>query len=82
MTQDLEKIFALARQNAEAVAQISNATQQQQSSSDQLASAMSAVLDVTQQTLASSKQMASSSGDLAALARDLKGVVERFRVEG
>ena len=60
--------------------EISLATQQQQTGTDQLAAAMGDILRVTEQNAAATKQMAAANSDLSTLARDLKRVVERFHV--
>ncbi len=77
----LESILALARDTAQAASAISQATDQQRQSSDQLAEAMTEVLRVAEQSLQSAQQIAGSSGDLANLAREMKEMVERFRLE-
>jgi methyl-accepting chemotaxis protein len=76
----LNQILELARSTSEAVRAISLATQQQQSGTDQLAEAMADILRVTQQSSAATRQMSSANLDLAALAKDLKAVVDRFQV--
>jgi methyl-accepting chemotaxis protein len=63
------------------VRSISLATQQQQTGTDQLAAAMGDILRVTEQNAVATKQMVVANSDLSTLARDLKSVVERFRVE-
>jgi methyl-accepting chemotaxis protein len=76
----LERILTLASDTSLSATAISQATQQQQTSSGQLAEAMTRVLEVTDQNVSSTKQVATSSSDLASLARELKVVVERFRL--
>jgi methyl-accepting chemotaxis protein len=80
VSEQLERIVTLARETSQAASTISQATQQQQTSSGQLAEAMSRVLAVTDQTASSTRQVADSTTDLASLARELKTVVERFKV--
>jgi methyl-accepting chemotaxis protein len=80
--QSLGLILELARQTSHAVRSISLATQQQQMGTDQLASAMGDILRVTEQNGDATKQMVTANTDLSTLARDLKAVVQRFRVSG
>jgi methyl-accepting chemotaxis protein len=80
VSEQLERIVVLARETSMAATTISQATQQQQNSSGQLVEAMTRVLQVTDQTVSSTRQVAESTTDLAGLARELKSVVERFRV--
>src|SRR6185295_2748064 len=77
----LEKIVELAQTTAESATTINFATQQQRSSSAQLAETMQSILEVTQTTEAATKNVSSSSADLAQLARQLKGAVQRFKVQ-
>ena len=57
------------------------ATQQQQGGTDLLAEAMADILRITQQSHNATKQVISANGDLSTLARDLRGVVERFQID-
>ncbi|HLL84846.1 MAG TPA: HAMP domain-containing methyl-accepting chemotaxis protein, partial [Longimicrobium sp.] len=81
VSESLKEIVQLAGQTSDAVRSISLATQQQQTGTDQLAEAMADILRVTQQSLAATKQVTSANVDLSSLAKDLKAVVERFRIE-
>ena len=78
--QSLGLILELARQTSHAVRSISLATQQQQTGTDQLAAAMGDILRVTEENAEATQQMVAANTDLSALARDLKGTVQRFRV--
>jgi methyl-accepting chemotaxis protein len=78
--QSLGLILELARQTSHAVRSISLATQQQQTGTDQLATAMGDILRVTEENAEATQQMVAANTDLSALARDLKGTVQRFRV--
>jgi methyl-accepting chemotaxis protein len=80
VAESLLQITGLAEQTSEAVKAISVATQHQQEGTDQLAQAMSEILRVTHQSLQATKQVTAANVDLASLARELKGVVERFQV--
>jgi methyl-accepting chemotaxis protein len=80
VSESLLQITGLAEQTSEAVKAISVATQHQQEGTDQLAQAMSEILRVTHQSLQATKQVTAANVDLASLARELKGVVERFQV--
>jgi methyl-accepting chemotaxis protein len=77
----LQKIVELAQATAESATTINFATQQQRSSSAQLAETMQSILEVTQTTEAATRNVSSSSADLAQLARQLKGAVQRFKVQ-
>jgi methyl-accepting chemotaxis protein len=78
----LETLVGLAGQTSDAVRAISLSTQQQQTGTDQLAEAMGDILRVTQQGLQTTKQVSAANAGLSALAKDLQGVVERFRIDG
>jgi methyl-accepting chemotaxis protein len=80
VAESLKQITGLAEQTSEAVKAISLATHHQQEGTDQLAQAMSDILRVTHQSLQATKQVTAANVDLASLARELKGVVERFQV--
>jgi methyl-accepting chemotaxis protein len=75
----LSKVVELAQHTSDSVRAISLATQQQQSSTDQLAEAMADILGITQQSLAATKQVTSANHELITLSGDLKTVVDRFQ---
>jgi methyl-accepting chemotaxis protein len=75
----LSQVVQLAQQTSDSVRAISLATQQQQSSTDQLAEAMADILGITQQSLAATKQVTSANHELITLSGDLKSLVERFQ---
>ena len=81
VSQSLESVVALAQSTSDSVRAISLATQQQQTSTDQLAEAMADILGVTQASLAATKQVTSANHDLITLSGHLKGLVERFQVQ-
>lgn len=81
VSQSLESVVALAQQTSDSVRAISLATQQQQTSTDQLAEAMADILGITQQSLAATKQVTSANHELISLSGDLKGLVEQFQVK-
>ncbi len=81
VSQALESVVALAQSTSDSVRAISLATQQQQTSTDQLAEAMADILGITQQSLAATKQVTSANHDLITLSADLKGLVEQFQVK-
>jgi len=81
LAESLQKIVELAQVTAESATTINFATQQQRSSSAQLAETMQSILEVTQSTEAATRNVSSSSTDLAQLARQLKGAVQRFKVQ-
>ncbi len=82
VSESLRTIVTLAGETSTAVRAISLATQQQKTGTDQLAEAMGEILRVTQQSLQTTKQLSAANGGLAALSKDLRVVVERFRIEG
>jgi methyl-accepting chemotaxis protein len=81
LAQSLQRIVELAQTTAESATTINFATQQQRSSSAQLAETMQSILEVTQSTEAATRNVSASSADLAQLARQLKGAVQRFKVQ-
>jgi methyl-accepting chemotaxis protein len=80
VSESLRQIVDLAGQTSDAVRSISLATQQQQTGTDQLADTMADILRITQQSLNATKQVSTANTDLLVLARDLRGVVERFQI--
>ncbi|MBZ4418902.1 methyl-accepting chemotaxis protein [Myxococcus sp. RHSTA-1-4] len=80
VSESLRQIVDLAGQTSDAVRSISLATQQQQTGTDQLAETMADILRITQQSLNATKQVSTANTDLLVLARDLRGVVERFQI--
>jgi methyl-accepting chemotaxis protein len=80
VSESLRQIVELAGRTSDAVRAISLATQQQQGGTDLLAEAMADILRITQQSHNATKQVISANGDLSTLARDLRGVVERFQI--
>jgi methyl-accepting chemotaxis protein len=81
VSESLRQIVELAGRTSDAVRAISLATQQQQGGTDLLAEAMADILRITQQSHNATKQVISANGDLSSLARDLRGVVERFQID-
>jgi methyl-accepting chemotaxis protein len=81
VSESLRQIVELAGRTSDAVRAISLATQQQQGGTDLLAEAMADILRITQQSHNATKQVISANGDLSTLARDLRGVVERFQID-
>jgi len=80
VSESLRQIVDLAGQTSDSVRSISLATQQQQTGTDQLADTMADILRVTHQSLNATKQVGTANTDLLVLARDLRGVVERFQI--
>lgn len=76
----LQQVVGLAQTTSDSVRAISLATQQQQTSTDQLAEAMADILGITQQSLAATKQVTSANHELISLSGDLKSLVEKFQV--
>ncbi|MFY0565585.1 methyl-accepting chemotaxis protein [Archangium lansingense] len=81
VSESLRQIVELAGRTSDAVRAISLATQQQQGGTDLLAEAMADILRITQQSHNATKQVISANGDLSTLAKDLRGVVERFQID-
>ncbi len=81
VSESLRQIVELAGRTSDAVRAISLATQQQQGGTDLLAEAMADILRITQQSHNATKQVIGANGDLSTLARDLRGVVERFQID-
>jgi methyl-accepting chemotaxis protein len=63
-----------------AAKEISIATQQQRSASDQVVAAMTQVSDVSRQYAVGSKQSAAAAAQLSQLATDLRSAIARFSV--
>jgi methyl-accepting chemotaxis protein len=80
LSRSLQKIVELAQITAESATTINFATQQQRSSSAQLAETMASILEVTQNTETATNQVSGSSADLANLARQLKSAVDGFKL--
>jgi methyl-accepting chemotaxis protein len=77
----LKTVVSLASTTSDAARSISLATQQQQSSTDQLAETMSDILGITQQSLAATKQVALANQELLNLSGELKSMVQRLEGE-
>jgi methyl-accepting chemotaxis protein len=75
----LSKISGIVDETTAAAKEISIATQQQRSASDQVVAAMSQVSDVSRQYAAGSKQAAAAALELNGLATDLKTAISTFR---
>jgi methyl-accepting chemotaxis protein len=82
VTASLTRVAELARDTSTEVRTITLSTQQQQSSTDQLAEAMADILTGTQQELATTQRAAEVNRRLVELGRALEGVVGRFRERG
>ena len=78
----LEKITGRVHETASAVKQISVATQQQRSASDQVVVAMNRLSEVSRMYAAGSRQTASSAQELAELAGSMQDAIEIFRTGG
>ena len=77
----LDRIAGMVDDAAMAVKEISVATQQQRSASDQVVVAMTRADEVSRQYAAASRQAAASAGELAGLADELRGSIDQFSVE-
>jgi len=71
----MNNIVMVAERTAQSSAEISLATAQQQSASEQVVETMREIADVARQTAAGSRQMAESAQMLTAIAERLHGIV-------
>ncbi len=78
----LEKITGRVHETASAVKQISVATQQQRSASEQVVVAMNRLSEVSRMYAAGSRQAASSAQELAELAGSMQEAIEIFSTGG
>ena len=76
----LDRIAQMVDSTTTAVAEISVATQQQRSASDQVVQAMSQVADMAQAFAAGSQQTAGSAAEITELAGDFSAAIDRFEV--
>src|SRR5262249_49553781 len=76
----LERISAMLDKTPPAAKEISVATQQQRSASDQVVAAMTQVSDVSRQYAVGSKQSAAAAAELNTLAASLRSAIARFTV--
>jgi twitching motility protein PilJ len=79
--QALAEIGDVSRRLSELIETIAGAMQKQSQSATEVASSMQDILRVTEQTTEGTNLTATSIGQLAALAKELKGSVSRFRME-
>jgi twitching motility protein PilJ len=79
--QTLAEISEVSQRLAQLIESISAAAQKQAGNATAMASSMQEILKVTQQTTEGTEQTAMSIGALAAMGRELKGSVARFKVE-
>jgi methyl-accepting chemotaxis protein len=75
-----DRIVETIEATTQAAKQISVATQQQHTATDQIVSAMGEVSDVAQQSLEGIRQTASSVADLSNMALQLRKMIGRYRV--
>jgi twitching motility protein PilJ len=78
--QSLREIEKVTMRLAELIGGISNATQEQARSAEQVAASMKGILNITQITTAGTQKTARSTTDLIALANELKHSVAGFRL--
>ncbi|MHB2022366.1 MAG: methyl-accepting chemotaxis protein [Mycobacteriales bacterium] len=76
----LERISGMVDETTTAAKEISIATQQQRSASDQVVAAMTAVSDVSRQYAVGSKQAAAAAAQLNVLAAELRASIAQFKV--
>ncbi|MHB8450736.1 MAG: methyl-accepting chemotaxis protein [Mycobacteriales bacterium] len=76
----LDRIAAMVEETTTAAAEISVATRQQRSASEQVVQAMSQVTDVSVRYAAGSRQQAAAASQLNGLAAELRASIAEFRV--
>lgn len=76
----LDRIAQMVNSTTTAVAEISVATQQQRSASDQVVQAMSQVADMAQAFAAGSQQTSGSAAEITELAGEFSAAIDRFEV--
>ena len=79
--QALAEISQVSQRLAQLIESISAAAQKQAGNATAMASSMQEILKITQQTTEGTEQTAMSVGALAAMGRELKGSVARFKME-
>jgi methyl-accepting chemotaxis protein len=77
----LERISGMVDETTTAAKEISVATQQQRSASDQVVAAMTQVSDVSRQYAVGSKESAAAAAQLNNLAAELRASIAQFKVE-
>src|SRR5690349_16323585 len=78
--QALSEIGSVSRQLAQLIEGITTTTEQQAKSANSVATSMQDILNITQQTTEGTKRTAVSIGQLAELAKELKGSVSGFKI--
>ena len=78
--QALSEIGSVSRQLAQLIEGITTTTEQQARSANDVATSMQDILNITQQTTEGTKRTAVSIGQLAELAKELKGSVSGFKI--
>jgi methyl-accepting chemotaxis protein len=78
----LDRIAQMVDSTTTAVSEISVATQQQRSASDQVVQAMSQVADMAQAFAAGSQQTSGSAAEITELAGEFSAAIDRFEVSG
>ncbi len=79
--QALAEISEVSQRLAQLIESVSSAAQKQAGNATGMASSMQEILKITQKTTEGTEQTAMSVGALAAMGRELKGSVARFKVE-
>lgn len=77
----ISDILDMVDHTTKSAKQISIATQQQKTASEQIVGTMREIAEVSKQSASGSRQTADSASDLSRLADDLKRLVERFKLE-
>ena len=78
--QALAEIGTVSQRLAQLIEVITTTTQQQATSASEVATSMQDILNITQQTTEGTKRTAVSIGQLAELAKELKGSVSGFKI--
>jgi len=78
----IRELAAAAGSISETSRSISAATEEQSANARQVSRAVESINEVTQRAAASAGEMSAATGELSALARQMRGRVERFRLDG
>ncbi|MFQ5888050.1 MAG: hypothetical protein ACE5HY_05085, partial [Candidatus Hydrothermarchaeales archaeon] len=81
-TKWVEKGLEMVGETAKSAKEISLATQQQKSASEQVVQAMREIDSVTKQFVSSTQQAAESATELSTLSQELKSAIGEFKLDG
>ena len=80
--EQLSRIVGMAEQTTESAKQISLATQQQRTGTEQVVHSMEGIAGIAKQNVSGSGQTTQSTLELSSLADELKNTISRFRLTG